>query len=1261
MPIRDANALRQVRDALWKRPHRGACVMVGSGLSRNHATPIHGEAAMPTWSDLADLLFDRLKNSSDRTLQPKKRRRKRKQGFPNDSGSSRSPEQTCPVLAQQFEAMYGRDALDQFLRKHVPDHRSPHGIHTDLLRLPWADVFTTNWDTLLERASYEILDPPYEPVFSGADLSTASTPRIVKLHGSFPSHRPFIITEEDYRKYPQTHAPLVNTVQQALMERVVLLLGFSGDDQNFLHWLGWVRDQLGTAAPRLFVGGLLQLDHPRRRLLEDRGVVPIDLVDHPEATTWRADDRRHAVEWILDALSRGERYERDWPRPRQSGVVEERSWLRPILAADTEGPERETVEVPDTSDAAILSTAVKGILKIWKRSRRCYPQWVVLPFSKVGDIQNKTKSWTNAILSSAATWKPVKRLQAVYELIWRYDLLMNPHPPKLTAATKDAIRAIDETPLDGTRRSAPDSKTIFDCRTAVSLSLLTEARFQFDDAEFSRLATDIEERNPTWTDFRHRLQQEQCLWALTVQDFGHLETLLKSWPVSDCDPIWMLRKAALYADSGQHGDAMDLAEPALRQLERQVSRTTDVRTMSRLSWALLWRHGKETAKWWTDRFSGQSDYPPIFDKLSKLADYECDSYSDWQQFQGAVKKVLTPWQKNSLFPPHESPEVLSMGDYQRYSAARRAVRVTELAGLPARIPHVGIADDVLRNVANSMAGLAIEQTLPIAMRTCDSNPAKMLSAVLTPGQVARLDLEVTERMVQSLKQGRDRYLSQRPGTGMEDQVLANMACANIEALAMAVSRAPSEKAEELWQWTLAYGSQNHGGMDFKLWRSVRHLWQRSWEAIPLSKRRKMALEIVSSSTLDNLPTRHYGDPAEVLEYASLAIQRGDYGGSDWTDCAKSLTNALYRGGEARKRACARLHWLSTKGVLTNVERLGLGKALWDVRHGDDGLPTDTGIQDWWILDMPEPSPGLAEQTFRSKWLLPKSLNDGNRSIANTLAEVCNACRADLHWHKPLGLSPSEQNFIWDKVHAWLQTHGPWRGYALGRDNVVEWNVIVGLAAIIARQGIPRQLLPALYAKIEALATPRKWPLAPFFIGIEYMLIAAAAGLRTPRSKRAEILMRTGVRSDDERVRTSALNGLRWWLVEAAKSGTAIRPPSVTCVQEIGIILASRTQAGMEEAMAVAIAAMKSSSKKHIDAVVPLAKEGLRKWWDALQYGRADMRGTDWDKEIVNRRVWCVRLARAMEESGYGDSGIVKKWLDAARNDPMAEVRHAAEE
>ena len=99
-------------------------------------------------------------------------------------------------LAEQVQAAFGRPALDRMLRHAIPNLRyEPSRLHGDLLRLPWQDVLTTNY-TLLERARASVTLSHYDVVTTKEDLLYAKAPRIVKLHGSFPSP-PFVITEED--------------------------------------------------------------------------------------------------------------------------------------------------------------------------------------------------------------------------------------------------------------------------------------------------------------------------------------------------------------------------------------------------------------------------------------------------------------------------------------------------------------------------------------------------------------------------------------------------------------------------------------------------------------------------------------------------------------------------------------------------------------------------------------------------------------------------------------------------------------------------------------------------------------------------------------------------------------------------------------------------------------------------------------------------------------------------------------------------------
>lgn len=201
----DAAHLRQLRRHLWADPGRGrASIMVGAGMSRN-AIPVRVDRPpMPLWRELAAAM------SKAVWPEPQKRRT-------SDS----------LLIAEYFERLHGRTALDDLLRREARDGEFLAGrLHVLLMALPWVDVFTTNYDTLLERAAIQILERRYSVVVNQSDLSRAQQPRIVKLHGSFPSQRPFVITQEDYRTYPARFAAFVNTVQQAIMETAVCMVGF---------------------------------------------------------------------------------------------------------------------------------------------------------------------------------------------------------------------------------------------------------------------------------------------------------------------------------------------------------------------------------------------------------------------------------------------------------------------------------------------------------------------------------------------------------------------------------------------------------------------------------------------------------------------------------------------------------------------------------------------------------------------------------------------------------------------------------------------------------------------------------------------------------------------------------------------------------------------------------------------------------------------------------------------------------------------------
>ena len=113
--------------------------MVGAGLSLN-AEPLPGvKKRFPTWRELTHSMFEELHPSL-----PDEAPRERELRF-NRANPLR--------IASEYEAAFGRRKLDHLVRTENPDSDyRPGMLHHLLLELPWADVFTTNYDTFRRAA-----------------------------------------------------------------------------------------------------------------------------------------------------------------------------------------------------------------------------------------------------------------------------------------------------------------------------------------------------------------------------------------------------------------------------------------------------------------------------------------------------------------------------------------------------------------------------------------------------------------------------------------------------------------------------------------------------------------------------------------------------------------------------------------------------------------------------------------------------------------------------------------------------------------------------------------------------------------------------------------------------------------------------------------------------------------------------------------------------------------------------------------------------
>jgi hypothetical protein len=605
MNIRDLPdyfALEHLARALWRNGEsRGAALLVGAGFSRFAELAAADTSKPPLWNDLRHQMAAEIyKGVPDRDI-------------PAD-----------PLrLAEEYRALLGQAALDDFIRGQVPDHAwRPGDLHDLLMRLPWSDVLTTNWDSLLERFAQKIAEIGYEVVTVAGDIARAKPPRIVKLHGNVPSG-PFIFTEEDYRTYPVRHAPFVNLARQVFLENELCLVGFSGADPNFLQWSGWVRDHLGASTRRIYLVGVLNLHPAARRLLEARNVAPIDLAPLVESS---APEEKHAAatKMFLDYLREAE------PSPAYGWTPQQEHDPKSATPDEFQRRHRDKVYA-----ASLLDEAAKR----WQSEREGYPGWIVCPYEKRDLLRHYTDLSPIPSVEILEHIDPKRRSRVLYELAWRFDTSFWPIPEQLFAI------------FQGIATPAPDSALSKNEHLEVATILLRTSRECGDRGRFDLLAQLIENNSEPRTDFRAAVSYQKCLWARDRLDFLTLSKELQQ--LVGPDPAWRLRRAGLHCEIGEYEKADALIAATLNDLrERQQRDRKSLWVLSRRAWAQFMDRAADRGTRFERRVrskaaTGYEDWPLEF-KAAKS-----DPWDELNHVQDGVEKAHREKAEKSFDPkPH---------------------------------------------------------------------------------------------------------------------------------------------------------------------------------------------------------------------------------------------------------------------------------------------------------------------------------------------------------------------------------------------------------------------------------------------------------------------------------------------------------------------------------------------------------------------------------------------------------------------------------
>jgi hypothetical protein len=507
--------LEDIRNKLWSEDGKSrVSVMVGAGFSLNAEKLDESLESMSLWSDLKSKIAEELKHINI------------------------SEETDVLSLAQIYEEEYGRTNLDELIKQAIPDQNyEPGELHRSLLRLPWADVYTTNYDTLLERTLPYVYERSYQVIYDINDIPSSVSPRIIKLHGSFPSKRPFIFTKKDYDTYEQKFTPFVNMVQQSIMETTFVLIGFSGNDPNFEKWTKWVRDNLGEHMPKIYM--LAYNEQKNESLLRERNITLIDFKDVYKETE-NKDVYKEMFKDIFDFLSYKDRKDKkEWP-------------YKPFPYS---------------------SSNLDKVLQTFKYNRESYPGWLIVP-----DIIKK-KNKGNIELSKDNILRHIRdeddisiKISIIYELVWVYEKFQIPLDFHFHNFLKKFVDEIlkDEVLL---------SKINVNLFAFIVLRLVKETRLDFNEDEYIKYTKSLKKIRLT-NEQQNQLIYEEIQFKLSNFDFEEVRNKVNKWKLSKKDLDWSLKKAIILLKIGEK-------QRAIEELEETLERVRQLITISRNNYHLL--------------------------------------------------------------------------------------------------------------------------------------------------------------------------------------------------------------------------------------------------------------------------------------------------------------------------------------------------------------------------------------------------------------------------------------------------------------------------------------------------------------------------------------------------------------------------------------------------------------------------------------------------------------------------------------------------
>jgi hypothetical protein len=977
--------LNKIQDAMWKTIPGNVSVFIGSGFSRN-SSPIDAcNKSFPDWTQLSTAMIDEL--------------------YPADSISDEErkkliikAEVPAQILrfAQEYKELFGQVKLDDLLKKNIPDDKyEPSELYYRLLELPWKDVFTTNYDTLIERANY---NKKYLIITKIQDLAGSYSPRIIKLHGSFPNTTPFIITEEEFRNYPKNYKPFINTVQQSLIENLFILIGFSGDDPNFQSWIGWVRDNMHDYTQKIYIctlASLTEYTEAQKRSLNKKNIEILDLsLIFKEKSSGYYDKEPNypeAFKWLFEYLKTGIK-------------VNPLNWPTEFLPSLP--PRSILIDSPDKVDKEKLRNKKinQALDKYLINIRETSPGWIITPEKNRNSIAYDLSHYNlKEIIKACENDSTTIRILANY--LWVYHIKYISLDYFQVSVIHSYIKILEEDKgrLNSILVNSSDSKHLIE----LICYMISDARETKDTESidyYFKLVESFKTNDPFQKQKYHYEKLMCILYRLNIQE---INTTLAEWLVDIKYPLYCLLKASLLCELGKLKEASDLVSNVLESIRQNREKNISNKSVEGVCLYILDILNRG------NRINDKNGfYENPWERLQNLEMERCNPYSEITRLKLNVNKGISSRkpsvERKKLFEPFNYKTIHYLTAETTDNGARCIINFYDYMPIPITSNNVITIDkETILNAVQTFKHSQPLYAIPFLMRYQSTD---LIEEILTRFYIGIIDQKSFNYLFETY------YLSLIDNinfinSNKYDRTLSSIISCQIEFLSRLIFRTTEEQYNLIIELIKRIYSSMKLVNDWGISRLKKNLIHRTLDHRSFFLGKKLEvfqyffnLPLPDAETLKN-SRYEYPEPWDELTVESIHIFDKLVISDD--NIRQLLNYASYRDESIRSFALMRLYFYYEIKKLKSDHIEEFKKNLWCMTD-ESRLPENTGLRTWVILNMPYPEDAdvknlvkqyLINIDFKRHMLTSTSIGGRRNSLIEKISDIIDVTQNVLRFKR----------------------------------------------------------------------------------------------------------------------------------------------------------------------------------------------------------------------------------------------------------------------